>query len=131
MGLVIRDDRQMKALTGVSQAQFDFLLPVFRHVYQEAQHKRYTDGVEAGRHSRKPGAGIKGKLPTMADKLRFVLYDYQTYPPFDVLGAQFEMGRSKANANLHKLSPILYDTLVQVGLMPSRELATPERLREA
>jgi hypothetical protein len=30
MGLQIRDDRQMKALTGLSQAQFDSLLPVFR-----------------------------------------------------------------------------------------------------
>jgi Helix-turn-helix of DDE superfamily endonuclease len=131
MGLVIRDDRQMKALTGVSQAQFDFLLPVFRHVYQEAQDKRYVDGVEAGMRSRKPGAGIKGKLPTMADKLTFVLYYYKTYPTFDVLGAQFDMGRSKANENLHKLSPILYDTLVQLELMPYRELETPKALRKA
>ena len=131
MGLVIRDDRQMKALTGVSQAQFDFLLPVFSHVYQETEHKRYADGVEAGTRSRKPGAGIKGKLPTMAAKLQFVLYYYKTYPTFDVLGAQFAMGRSKANENLHRLSPILYDTLVQLDLMPYRELATPEMLREA
>ena len=28
MGLQIRDERQMKALTGLSQAQFDSLLPV-------------------------------------------------------------------------------------------------------
>jgi hypothetical protein len=131
MGLVIRDDRQMKALTGVSQAQFDFLLSVFRHVYQEAQHKRYADGVEAGTRSRKPGAGIQGKLPTMADKLTFVLYYYKTYPTFDVLGAQFDMVRSKANENLHKLSPILYDTLVQLELMPYRELETPAALRKA
>lgn len=131
MGLVIRDDRQMKAVTGVSQAQFDFLLPVFCRVYQEAQHKRYTDGVEAGTRSRKPGAGIKGKLPTMADKLQFVLYYYKTYPTFDVLGTQFDMGRSKANENLHKLSPILYDTLVQLELMPYRELETPKALRKA
>jgi hypothetical protein len=131
MGLVIRDDRQMKALTGVAQAQFDFLLPVFSHVYQEAKQKRYEDGVTAGTRSRKPGAGIKGKLPTMADKLKFVLYYYKTYPTFDVLGAQFDMVRSKANENLHQLSPILYDTLVQLELMPYRELETPEALRQA
>jgi hypothetical protein len=41
------------------------------------------------------------------------------------------MARSKANANLHKLSPILYDTLVQLALMPSRELRTPEELKAA
>lgn len=131
MGLVIRDDRQMKALTGVSQAQFDFLLPAFSHVHQEAQQQRYEDGVKTGKRSRQPGAGIKGKLPTMTDKLLFVLYYYKTYPTFDVLGAQFDMVRSKANENLHKLSPILYDTLVELDLMPYRELETPQALREA
>jgi len=131
MGLTIRDERQMKALTGVSQAQFDFLLPVFSHVYLETQYKRYEDGVEAGQRSRQPGAGIKGKLPTMADKLQFVLYYYKTYPTFDVIGAQFDMVRSKANENLHKLSPVLYKTLVQLELMPHRDLETPETLRKA
>ena len=111
MGLLIRDDRQMKALTGVSQAQFDFLLPAFSYVYQESQQQRYEEGGKTGHRSRKPGAGIKGKLPIMADKLLFVLYYYMTYPTFDVLGTQFDMVRSKANENLHKRSPILYDTL--------------------
>ena len=41
------------------------------------------------------------------------------------------MGRSKANENLHKLSPILYDTLVDFGLMPYRELGTPDALKAA
>lgn len=81
----------------MSQAQFDFLLPAFSHIYQEAQQQRYEDGVKTGKRSRKSGAGIKGKLPTMADKLLFVLSYYKTYPTFDVLGAQFDMVRSKAN----------------------------------
>ena len=58
----------------------------------------------------------------MAEKLQFVLSYYKTYPPFDVLGQQLAMARSKANENLHKLSPILYDTLVHLELMPWREL---------
>ena len=41
------------------------------------------------------------------------------------------MVRSKANENLHKFSPILYDTLVQLDLMPYRELESPKALREA
>jgi hypothetical protein len=44
---------------------------------------------------------------------------------------QFGMARSKANENLHKLSPILYDTLVHLELRPYRELATPEDLTAA
>ena len=34
MGLLIRDDRQMKAFTGLSQAQCDRLLPVCSDIYQ-------------------------------------------------------------------------------------------------
>jgi Helix-turn-helix of DDE superfamily endonuclease len=131
MGLQIRDDRQMKALTGLSQVQFDHLLPVFRDLYQATQQQTYAAGVESGTRRRKPGGGSKGKLPTMADKLLFLLYYYKTYPTFDVLGTQFEMVRSKANENLHKLAPILYDTLVHLELMPHRELATPEELKAA
>lgn len=127
----IRDDRQMKALTGLSRAQFDSLLPVFRDIYQATQQQAYEGGVESGTRRRKPGGGSKGKLPTMAEKLLFVLYYYKIYPTFDVLGRQFEMGRSKANENLHKLSPILYDTLVELELMPYRELGTPEALKAA
>jgi len=112
MGLQIRDERQMKALTGLSQAQFDHLLSVFSDLSQATQHTTYEEGVASGTRRRKPGGGSKGKLPTMADKLMFVLYYYKTYPTFAVLGTQCDMVRSKAHENLHKLSPILYNTLV-------------------
>ena len=131
MGMQIRDDRQMKALTGLSQAQFDHLLPVFNDLYQAIQHKTDEEGVESGTRTRKPGGGAKGKLPTMAEKLLFVLSYYQTYPTLDVLGTQFEMVRSKAHQHLHKLAPILYDTLVHLELRPYRELGAPEDLKAA
>jgi len=78
MGLQIRDDRQIKALTGLSQAQFAHLLPVFSDIYQTTQQQTYEQGVESGTRTRTPGGGSKGKLPTMADKLLFVLYYYKT-----------------------------------------------------
>src|SRR5713101_5085400 len=131
MGLHIRDDRQMKALTGLSQAQFDHLLSVFSDLYRATQQHTYEEGVEAGTRRRKPGGGSKGKLPTMAEKLPFVLSYYKTYPPFDVLGQQWAMERSQANEHLHTLSPMLYDTLVHLALMPSRAFATPEALKAA
>ncbi len=131
MGLQIRDNRQIKALTGLSQDQFDHLLPAFSDIYEAVQQKTYEDGVTSGTRKRKPGGGCKGKLRTIAKKLLFVLYYYKTYPTFDVLGTQFDMARSKAHANLHKLSPVLYDTLVYLDLMPYRELSTPEELKAA
>ena len=69
MGLHMRDDRQMKALTGLSHAQFDHLLPVFRELYRATQQHTYEAGVASGTRRRHPGGGSTGKLPTMAEKL--------------------------------------------------------------
>jgi len=129
--ITVRDDRHMRSLTGLSQAQFDQLLLTFAIVYQETQQQAYEKGLAAGTRQRKPGGGAKGKLPTLSDKLLFVLYYYKTYPTFDVLGAQFDLARSKANENLHKLSPILHQTLVCLEMMPHREFKTPEELKTA
>ncbi len=129
--ITVRDDRHMRSLTGLSQAQFDQLLLTLAIVYQETQQEAYEKGLAAGTRQRKPGGGAKGKLPTLSDKLLFVLYYYKTYPTFDVLGAQFDLARSKANENLHKLSPILHQTLVRLEMMPHREFKTPEELKTA
>lgn len=131
MVIKVRDDRHMRSLTGLSQNQFNQLLPTFDIIYQEAQQEAYEKGIEEGSRQRKPGGGAKGKLPTIPDKLMFVLYYYKTYPTFDVLGTQFDMVRSKANENLHKLSPILHKTLVHLGMMPHREFKTAEELKSA
>ena len=48
MGLQIRDERQMKALTGLSQAQFDHLLSVFSDIYQATQQKTYEEAAILG-----------------------------------------------------------------------------------
>ena len=72
MGLQIRDERQMKALTGLTQDQFASLLPVFSDVYRAAQQQRYEEGSQSSTRRRRPGGGSKGKLPTMVEKLQFV-----------------------------------------------------------
>jgi hypothetical protein len=41
------------------------------------------------------------------------------------------MARSKAKANLQKLSPMLSDTLGHLARMPDREWATPEEVNAA
>jgi hypothetical protein len=131
MSLHIRDERQMRSLTGVSLSQFEILLEVFTKIYHDMQWQAYQEGLAAGTRKRQPGGGQKGALPTMKDKLMFVLYYFKVYPTFDVLGTQFNMVRSKANENLHKLVPVLYQSLVHLGVMPQREFATPDELLQA
>ncbi len=93
--------------------------------------RAYRKGFEAGKRQRKPGGGQKGKLPTAHEKLVFLLYYLKVYPTFDVLGAQFGMNRSKACENLHRLLPVLYEALENLGVMPKREFKTVEEFRAA
>ena len=68
MGLQIRDERQMKALTGLSQDQCDHLLLCFSALYESTQQKTYEAGVASGTRRRHPGGGSTGKLPTLVEK---------------------------------------------------------------
>ena len=55
MGIVIRDERQLQALTGLSQTQFDHVLPIFSEVYTHQQQQAYQEGVALGTRRRQPG----------------------------------------------------------------------------
>jgi len=128
--LKIHDERHFRALTGVSSEEFIFLEKSFIEVYKKKQELRYQEGLLSGKRKRRPGGGKKGALPTFRDKLFFVLYYLKVYPTFDVLGSTFGMSRSKANENLHKLAPVLSDTLVALNVMPKREFNSAEEFKK-
>ncbi len=69
MTLKIRDDRQMRALTGLSEEKVNELEKVFTEVYEEE--------VAAGTRQRKQGGGRKGSLPKIGDKLILAQYGFQ------------------------------------------------------
>lgn len=125
----VRDDRQMRALTGLSFEKFAQLLPIFSQIYHQEQYKAYEKGLAEGTRKRKPGGGQKGKLPDMAHKLFFILNYYKTYPTFDVMGHRFNMARSKAHTRVHQLSPILLQTLTEAGYLPKREFESVEAFK--
>ena len=127
----IRDERQMRALTGIPTEKFSTLEAAFALALADEKERVYQAGLAAGKRQRKPGGGQKGKLPTTYDKLVFLLYYLKGYPTFDVLGAQFDMNRSKACENVHALRPILYKALENLGVMPHREFKTVEEFRAA
>ncbi len=55
----IRDDRQHKALTGVSKEIFEKLAQIFGEIYEESQEKAYEEAVNSGERERKRGGGRK------------------------------------------------------------------------
>ena len=123
------DERQFRALTGLSHAAFAKLLPSFAENYRRAVQERYQQ--EQATRQRKPGAGQKGKLEPLEQKLFFSLYYLKTYPTFDVLGDRFGLDRSKACTNVHRLCPILIATLTQLGVLPKRQFGSVDELATA
>lgn len=126
----IRDDRQMRALTGLSISQFEQLLAQFGVTLAQERQERYEAGFVAGKRQRKPGGGSKGKLPTVADKLYFILYYLKRYPTFDDLATTFDMARSKAHSNVYKYWPLLERTLHELAVTPERNFESVEAFRE-
>lgn len=127
----IKGDRQLRALTGVSTEKWSTLEKVFGDTLKEEKARTYQEKLLEGKRKRKPGGGQKGKLPTVYDKLLFLLYYLKVYPTFDVLGTQFGMNRSKACENVHALFPILCKALSSLGVLPYREFKTVEDFRSA
>lgn len=127
----IRDDRQMRALTGVPTEKIAVLESAFATALKEEKDRVYQEHLERGTRSRKQGGGRKSKLLTVYDKLIFLLYYLKVYPTFDVLGGQFTMNRSKACKNIHDLYPILCKALSNLGVLPHREFKTVEEFRTA
>jgi len=98
----VRDERQLKALTGTGIEQFERIEQEFSLVYEETKQAAYDAAVQAGKRKRKSGGGRKGILCSIRLKLFFLLYYLKNYPTFDVLGSFFGISRSKSAINLSR-----------------------------
>lgn len=131
LNVKVRDDRQLRSLTGLSEPQFEKLLSKFSAVRQKQQQTAYEAGMAAGTRQRQPGGGAKGRLATDHDKLLFILHYHKSYPTFDVLGTEYDLSRSNANTNVHKLAPLLYETLAAMGMVPHRTFENADEMKAA
>jgi len=120
----IYDERQLKAITGVSLEQFDAILTIFNKIIIKTKKKNKQDKI-------KPNNGNVGKLKTSTDKLIFILYYLKCYPTFDQFGFNFNMNKSCAHTWLYKLYPIFTETLKYLNVLPETEFKTPEEMQKA
>ena len=125
---LIKDDRQMRSLTGLDQEEFCLLLVPFAQSYQEVLAKGF-DPIRRPRQ-RKAGGGRKGVLASTEAKLFFILYYLKVYPTFDVLASNFGLARSKACENAHKLAQALELTLQHLGVLPVRAINSLDEMQQ-
>ena len=116
--ITVHNERQFRSLTGVSQKEFDRLLPEFTRSLESAQQQRYRQHQTQRR--RRPGGGRKGALSLPELKLFFLLFYLKNYPTFDVLGSLFNISPSKAEEQVMKLIPILKQVEQHLHVLPHR-----------
>jgi len=122
----IKEDRQMLSLTGLNLEEFCLLVDKFPRGYQKSLDMGFVRAATL--RQRQSGGGRKGKLASMEQKLFFILYYLKVYPTFDVLAATFQMARSKACENAHKLAKALYFALQDLAVVPAREINSAEQM---
>lgn len=106
--------KDLLALTGLARREFDELLPVFEQALPKPRKRRK-------RRQRAVGGGRKPALPTMADKLLFILVYTKTYPLQAVQAHLFGMSQPSANRYIRQLLPVLAQALDTLGVMPERD----------
>ena len=128
---IIRDERQMKALTGVNKDEFVFLVDLFKEIDLKIKEEEYEERKQKDKNSRPYSVWAKAKLDTYEKKIFFLLCYLKTYPTFDVLSFWFWMWRSTACENMHSQLLILLRLLQELWISPKRKIETSEDLKEA
>jgi len=108
-----------KSFTGITERAFAELLPAFRQAYQDALDRR--DAQRSAPRQRQRGGGSKGALPTLEDKLVFILCYFRLYPVQVLQGYLFGMGQPQANEWIQRLTPVLNQALGYEKQLPARQ----------
>jgi DDE superfamily endonuclease len=118
---VIQHAGSLRSLTGLTAAEFQALLPHFEQALGTYMHDRTIDGQP--RTSRRYSTYNTCPLPTIADKLLFILTYFKQHPIQEVQGQLFGMSQSNANKWIHVLHPVLNQALANQALLPARTAA--------
>jgi hypothetical protein len=113
--------------TSLTLDEFQQLIPPFEAAFQAHMAAWRLDGKP--RTARRFSVYQNCPLPTLEDRLLFILAYVKTYSLQVVQGRLFGMGQSKANQWIHVLLPVLLTALRTLGDAPARSLtALAQRL---
>jgi hypothetical protein len=107
------------AMTGLTHAEFDHLLPHFQCAWDQYVQQNYIDRDD--RQRQYGGGRSEVTLVNIEDKLLFILYYVKVYPLQEILAFEFGMVQSTANEWIHLLSEVLKKTLAHGGYVPERD----------
>lgn len=121
-----KSTRQFVSLTSLTPEEFEYVLPAFEKVYGQVFPVAKTKTGQ--KRERKSGAGRKGVLASIEQKLLFALVYQKSYPVQSLMGELFGIGQSQANEWIHALLPILKQALDDLGYEPERD---PQKFKKS
>jgi len=113
--IAIKDERQLKALAGVTESQLEIIATEFSQVETDARAAKYEQAVLAKKRVRRAGGGNKGILKSSIQKVLFVLVYCKIYPTYDDLASRFGMSKSAAFDNIQMHFPKVQKALANLG----------------
>lgn len=108
----------LRAMTGLTQPEFSALLPHFAHAFLGYMEAHTIDGHP--RTSQRYRTYETSPLPTMADKLLFMLTYLKQHLIQEEQGQLFGMSQANANKWIYLLHSVLNQALAQQDLLPAR-----------
>ncbi len=121
---ILKQDRLLRAMTGLNRKAFDALLPSFTQIYWQSL------ATTNATRKRAPGGGRKATLQAMEAKLFYSLFYCKCYPTFDLASVLFNFDRSQAHEWTHRLLPVLETALGQKLALPERKLQSIDEFVE-
>jgi hypothetical protein len=117
---ISNDERRVLSLTSLTPNEFADLVPFFTTSFYEYLDEQTVEGYE--RIGRRYVPYRNSTLPTMEDKLLFILVYLKQAPTQEVQASLFGMRQPKANMWIHLLHPVLNRALKQHGDLPNRNI---------
>ena len=119
---VAQNTARLRAFTSLEPDEFAALVPPFEACFLDRMRAYTIDGLP--RLHRRYTSYKNSPLPTIEDKLLFVLVHMKQNLTQEVQGQLFGMIQSDANKWLQLLRPMLHQALQQLEVLPAR-LAAP------
>jgi hypothetical protein len=115
-----QDTRLFKAVTGMTYAEFNALLPAFVEALRQEQI------ADTPSRQRQAGGGRKHTLLTGREKLFFIVFYVKCYTTFDVLAWLFEVDRAQTHRWVTTYLPVLEAALGRKAVLPERKIGSVE-----
>jgi hypothetical protein len=111
--------KEFLAATGLTDEEFQCLLTSFEKSYALLSSNKPKPSKK--QKQRKAGGGRKSKFESLADKLLFILVYQKTAPLQTMHGLSFGLSQTQVNHWIHRLLPVLQESLRQLQMTPERD----------